>query len=38
MDVPIVLEPEAQKVADQTSNPPFLYQLSPDAATCGCES
>jgi acetyl esterase/lipase len=32
MNIPIVLEPEAQKVADQTSKPPFLYQLSPDAA------
>lgn len=28
----IVLEPAAQKVADQTSKPPFLYQLGPEGA------
>lgn len=27
-----VLEPEAQKVADLTANPPFLYELGPDGA------
>ncbi len=27
-----VLEPEAQKVADLTASPPFLYQLGPDGA------
>ena len=32
MTTPIVLEPEAQKVADQTSKPPFLYQLGPEGA------
>jgi len=29
---PHILEPAAQKVADLTSRPPFLYQLSPDEA------
>src|SRR5262249_14552813 len=27
-----VLEPEAQKLADLTANPPFLYQLGPERA------
>ena len=28
----IVIEPEAQKLADLTASPPFLYQLGPDGA------
>lgn len=27
-----VLEPEAQKIADATANPPFLYELGPEGA------
>ena len=27
-----VLEPEAQQIADATSQPPFLYDLGPDGA------
>ncbi|MEV4352701.1 hypothetical protein AB0J83_50270 [Actinoplanes sp. NPDC049596] len=28
----LVLEPEAQQIADSTSKPPFLYELGPDGA------
>ena len=28
----LILEPEAQKIADLTSKPPFLYELGPDGA------
>ena len=28
----LILEPEAQKIADVTSKPPFLYELGPGGA------
>ena len=29
---PVVLEPASQEFVDATSTPPFIYELSPDAA------
>ena len=35
---PVVLEPAAQAIVEATAEPPFLYELAPDAARARCST